>query len=341
MSLFRPLRATRIGTVAACVSGCLLAWGGWVGAADKGGATVYSLGDSKACSDYRGVPEGFGKDVHAGMKLIGGGVFEPGSTQGYPDERPSGRVSVAAFWMDRTEVTNAQFAAFVVATAYVTETEEQGGAAVFKQPAASREVQRDGDWWHYVPGANWRHPEGPGSDLTGRAHEPVVLITRKDALAYARWLGHDLPTEAEWEFAARGDGRSEQLERNASGKPVANFWQGIFPVVNTREDGYPGRSPVGCYPANGYGLYDMIGNVWEWTRDAYSGEHQGHGNGDPFASTVSSGRNLRPGAAAVIKGGSFLCSADYCVRYRASARYPQEENLGTNHVGFRTVLREN
>ncbi len=278
------------------------------------------------------------------MLPIPAGEFEPGSTQGYPEERPQGKskIKVRTFWMDRTEVTRAQFAAFVHSTAYVTEAELQGGAAVFREPASADEVTRDGDWWHYMPGASWQHPEGPDSNIHGRENEPVGLVTQKDALAYAHWLKRDLPTEAQWEWAARGNGQGEQLERDPRdkyGKPTANYWQGIFPVVNSREDGFSGSAPVGCFPVNGYGLHDMIGNVWEWTKDAFAGQYQGHGNGDPFSSLTRTGATVPRGKSMVIKGGSFLCSADYCVRYRTAARYPQEANLAAAHVGFRTVSR--
>lgn len=299
-----------------------------------------SLGSPDHCAKYSGIPAGFGSDPYAGMAAIAGGVFQPGSTEGYPEERPGGDVKVSPFWMDRTEVTNAQFGLFIKATGYVTDAERDGGAAVFKAPASATQVGRDGDWWHYMRGADWRHPEGPGSHLQGRESEPVVLVTQADAQAYAQWLGRRLPTEAQWEFAARGAGSAEQLEReprNPDGKPLANYWQGIFPFLNSREDGFASRSPVGCYPANGYGLFDVIGNVWEWTTDGFSGTEQGHGTGDAFSSVETSGGHQRRGTPMVIKGGSFLCSQDYCVRYRTAARFPQEENLGTSHVGFRTV----
>lgn len=278
----------------------------------------------------------------AGMVLIEAGRYTPGSDRGYADERPAGAVKVQAFWMDRTEVTNAQFDDFVKATGYVTDAERDGAAAVFQAPASTVDLHGDGSWWHYVRGADWRHTEGPSSSLQGREHEPVVQVTWRDAMAYARWLGRDLPTEAEWEYAARGRGQTETLDRvprDAQGHPTANFWQGVFPELNSREDGYAGRAPVGSFPPNGYGLYDMIGNVWEWTRDAYTGPRQAHGNDDPYASLAEAG-SLQPRAETmVIKGGSFLCSENYCARYRASARHPQEANLAAAHVGFRTVLR--
>lgn len=295
------------------------------------------FGSPARCQSYAGKPSDFGLAPHAGMVRIPAGEFEPGSWSGYADEAPVARVEVNSFWMDRTEVTNAQFAAFVKATGYKTEAEREGGAAVFKAPARNAAVLPN-SWWSYVHGANWRHPEGPGSSLSGRDNRPVVLVTQADARAYAAWLGRDLPTEAEWEWAARGGGSAEQVEReprSPEGRPMANYWQGLFPSVNTQQDGYAAHAPVGCFPANGYGLHDLIGNVWEWTQDPYTGARQPHGNGEP--ELVRAQRKDAP--MGVIKGGSFLCAADYCQRYRAAARHPQERTLGVSHVGFRTVAR--
>ena len=241
--------------------------------------------------------------------------------------------------MDRTEVTNAQFAAFVKATGHVTTAERQGGAAVFQVPSAEALQSRPLAWWRFVEGASWRHPEGPGSSLAGRGARPVVQVTVADALAYARWLGRDLPTEAEWEYAAKA-GRSptdvDAAPVDARGRPTANYWQGSFPLNDLAQDGHAGLAPVGCYPANTWGLYDLIGNAWELTVDEDAGPRQGHANGDP--STLRDGRGLA-GHRVVIKGGSFLCAQDYCVRYRASARESQESDLATSHVGFRTISR--
>ncbi|BCL76641.1 protein kinase [Jeongeupia sp. HS-3] len=301
---------------------------------------VMLAGAANAASCASALPSAWGKDARAGMVRIAGGSFTPGSTAGYADERPAGAVNVKPFWIDRTEVTNAQFAAFVKATAYVSDAERDGGAAVFKVPLEAELKARPYAWWTYTKGANWRHPEGPGSSLKGRDNQPVVQVTLADASAYARWLGRTLPSEVQWEFAAkagRSDAALDRAPRNKAGKPEANFWQGVFPSLNTREDGHLGRSPVGCYPANAFGVYDMIGNVWEWTRDAYTGARQPHGNGDPFASVDLASIPLEKRPPAVIKGGSFLCAANFCVRYRAAARHPQEANLPTAHVGFRTV----
>ncbi|MGE8317780.1 MAG: formylglycine-generating enzyme family protein [Comamonas sp.] len=299
------------------------------------GPQALVLGSSAQCLQYAGLPPGFGTDSKAGMVHVAGGRFVPGTIAGYPEERPRGEVSIAPFWIDRTEVTNAQFATFVAATGYRTEAEREGGAAVFE----AGDPEGPGTWWRYVRGADWRHPEGPDSSLDGRANQPVVQVTQHDAQAYATWLGRSLPTEAQWEYAARAHGRPELLDRtprDEAGHPTANYWQGPFPVQDARDDGYAGRAPVGCFAANGIGAYDLIGNVWEWTRDDYSGPRQAHGNGDPGAARPGRMQGAR---TAVIKGGSFLCSADYCVRYRAAARSPQEAQVASAHVGFRTVLQ--
>lgn len=313
----------------------------WSTATPARAATMLSpLGDLQKCSRGTGLPDGFGSDPHSGMVRVPAGRFAPGTLQGYADERPAGDVSVAAFWMDRTEVSNAQFDAFARATGYRTNAERQGGAVVFQAPARGQPVAQNA-WWKYTTGANWRHPEGPASELEGRWNQPVVHITLADAQAYARWLGHELPTEAQWEWAARGGGSPELVDReprSADGRATANYWQGVFPDLNTHEDGFIDRAPVGCFAANGYGLHDMIGNVWEWTRDVYQGQRQAHGSGEPEKVALQRNTSALP---MVIKGGSFLCAADYCVRYRAAARHPQESDLGVAHVGFRTVASAN
>jgi formylglycine-generating enzyme len=335
-------RARRLGAVAIAAAAGLVSLMfmgqslGWI-------ASPVAARPPMLCRTYSGVPQGFGTTSSAGMVRIPAGSVQLGSRDGYPDERPTGEtLHVPAFWMDRTEVTNAQFAAFVKATAYVTDAEREGAAAVFQAPRPGQSAH-EGEWWVWRKGANWRLPQGPNSEAVAQPNEPVVLVTYADALAYAHWLGHELPAEAEWEYAARGGGSGEQIgrePRDPKGRPVANYWQGIFPDMNTTEDGYAALAPVGCFPANGYGLFDMIGNVWELTRDRYSGPHQPHGNGDPTLSIRASGGAAGRGERLVIKGGSFLCSADYCVRYRATARYPQEADMATSHVGFRTILRE-
>lgn len=292
------------------------------------------LGGEAACAHYGGLPPGWGQDPHAGMARLDGGRFALGSDSGYAEERPVKEASVAAFWIDRTEVTNAQFAAFVRATGHVTDAERRGEGVVFRAPSVGESVAYGG-WWHVVRGADWRHPEGPASSLQGRDAEPVVQLTRADAQAYADWLGRALPTEAEWEYAAKAGGHAERIERgprDAQGRPVANFWQGVFPYLDAAEDGHAGRAPVGCYAANGFGLYDLIGNVWEWTAEPWSGRHQEHGTG-------AASPQREHGPLGLIKGGSFLCATDFCVRYRASARHPQELEVPASHIGFRTVAR--
>lgn len=297
------------------------------------------------CHPYNGLPNGFGKSREAGMVRVPAGTVQLGSMSGYPEERPTGQaLRVDAFLMDRTEVTNAQFAAFVKATDYVTDAEREGAAAIFQAPRLGQRTVREGEWWVWQRGANWRMPQGPAAIATLQPNEPVVLVTYADALAYAKWLGRDLPTEAEWEYAAQGAGLPEQIDReprDPKGRPMANYWQGLFPDINSTEDGFTALAPVGCFNANGLGLVDMIGNVWELTQDRYTGLHQPHGNGDPAVSIRTAGGYARRGERIVIKGGSFLCAASYCGRYRTTARHPHEADMPTSHVGFRTVLRDN
>ena len=307
-----------------------------------------------ACDAYAGLPAD--DEEKSGMTFIQGGTFQMGSEKHRPEERYVHRVEVDGFWIDRHEVTNAQFRKFVDATGYVT-LAERGldpkafpqmpkellvpGSLVFVQPAESQQGNRNAQWWRYMAGANWRQPTGPGSSIAGKDNHPVVHVAYEDALSYARWRGRDLPTEAQWEFAARGgrDGEDDWSSAfDAEGKPIANTWQGIFPVLDTKDDGYAGTAPVGCFKPNGYGLHDMIGNVWELTNDWYRPGHSRSAavnpSGPEFASLW-----LAPGQAShVIKGGSHLCAANYCSRYRPAARQPQEANISAVHVGFRTVL---
>ncbi|MEI9886264.1 MAG: formylglycine-generating enzyme family protein [Rhizomicrobium sp.] len=280
--------------------------------------------------------------AEGGMAWIPGGAFRQGDTV-YPEEGPITPARVKGFWMDRHEVTNGEFAAFVAATGYVTQAERpldprshagidadllRPGAMVFFVPQELHGMEDISQWWHFVPDANWRHPAGPGSTIAGRGAYPVVAVTRADALAYARWKHRDLPTEAEWEWAARAGnpdpGNDHDQPRDA------NTWQGVFPVLNSGDDGFVGLAPVGCYGANRYGLYDMFGNVWELTNDLYRPRH-----GEAPTEVPE-----RSGAARyVIKGGSFLCAPNYCMRYRSGAREGQEADLATSHLGFRTVSR--
>lgn len=292
-----------------------------------------ALGDRQRCNRYDGIPVGWGQDPHAGMIHLRGGSFELGSLRGYAEERPLVKTQVGAFWIDRTEVTNAQFASFVAATAYITTAQRGGGAAVFIQP---RDPVGPGDWWYLLADADWRHPDGADSSIAGRASDPVVDVSLADARAYAHWLGRSLPSEAQWEYAAKAGRDNRQADeslRDAAGRVQANIWEGRFPYRNNDGDGVAGRAPVGCFPANPDHLYDMIGNVWEWTRDIY---HAGHASRDgTTTATTASGATPY-----VIKGGSFLCAANYCARARASSRQGQEADLPTSHLGFRTVAVE-
>jgi len=257
--------------------------------------------------------------------------------------------------MDRTEVTNQEFAAFVKATGYVTVAERpvdpkyhaslpenmrQAGAVVFKMPAKLTHGDDPSQWWQYVPGANWQHPAGPASTIEKHGHFPVVHITYEDALAYAKWKGHTLPTEAQWEWAARAGAKDmpQQHDQPAS----ANTWQGIFPTANSSEDGFAGLAPVGCYGANAWGLFDMIGNVWELTADVFVANRNTANIGqgvDPDTAQKPPVFKAGTPQARVIKGGSFLCAPNYCMRYRAGSRQPQEEDLAVSHLGFRTILQ--
>ncbi len=316
-------------------------------------ATTAEIG---SCAAYAGIPTDSGET--AGMAFVAGGAFRMGSERHQPEERFTHVVRVDGFWIDRHEVTNAQFKLFANETGYVTlaergldpkaypDTDKEllvPGSVVFIQPTDAKRG-RVMQWWQYVAGANWRQPAGAGSSITGKENHPVVHIAHEDALAYARWRGRSLPTEAQWEFAARGgrDGEDDWSSAfDADGKPIANTWQGIFPVVNTSDDGYAGTAPVGCFRPNGYGLYDMIGNVWEWTNDWYRSGHSREAAVNPAGPELVSLRVAAGQAASrVIKGGSHLCASNYCSRYRPAARQSQETNLSAAHVGFRTVLNK-
>jgi len=294
---------------------------------------LWLLGGAKsarmaAAEPSRCLASSLGKGPHPGMVWVRPGTFAMGDTV-YPEEGPLRTVAVDGFWIDRTEVTNRDFAAFIAATGYVTVAErpvdaalhphlppdmQKPGAVVFIMP---NDVDGMGDisqWWQYIPGASWRRPGGPSTSIEGRDDFPVTAVALEDARAYARWKGHRLPTEAEWEWAARAANPGAPISHERPKQ--ANTWQGLFPVVNTAEDGFVGVAPVGCFAPNALGLHDMIGNLWEWTSDAYDGRRD----------------------ANVIKGGSFLCAPNYCMRYRPGARQPQEVDLATSHLGFRTVL---
>lgn len=268
------------------------------------------------------------------MVWIPAGVFQMGESDFYPEERPAREVAVAGFWIDRHPVTNEQFARFVAAGRYVTRAEQPDvlGSMVFQEPTQPA-GHREGDTpWRWTPGADWRHPRGPETTSQDLAQHPVVQVTLADALAYAAWAGGDLPTEAEWEYAARG-GRHGAIftwgnEERPNGRFMANTWQGRFPYHNTAEDGYLFSSPVGSFPANGFGLLDMAGNVWEWTSDPYTVT----GSQAPADTTTSMTHH-------VVKGGSFLCAPGSCFRYRPAARQPHPTAVGACDLGFRVVMR--
>jgi formylglycine-generating enzyme required for sulfatase activity len=299
------------------------------------------------------------------MAWIEAGVFHMGSDAHYPEEAPIHLASVDGFWIDLTPVTNREFARFAAATGYVTMAEQvpvaadypgadpallRPGSLVFRTPTHLVDPDDWRAWWTFAIGADWRHPAGPGSDLEGLADHPVVHVCYADAQAYAAWAGKSLPGEAEWEYAARGGFDRAEFswgdELAPGGVHRANTWQGLFPVENLALDGYVGTSPVTAFPPNGYGLYDMIGNVWEWTADHYADSHAAERPADCCAMTRGTGKT--PGAAGqkievprkVLKGGSHLCAPNYCRRYRPAARQAQTIDTASGHIGFRCVLRD-
>lgn len=297
------------------------------------------------------------------MVFIRGGEFLMGSADPmFADAQPVHRVRVKSFWIDATEVTNAEFERFVAATGYRTIAERPldprdfpavpasqlvPGSAVFSDPGRSVSLDAPLQWWRYVPGANWRHPEGPGSSIADRMDHPVVHIAYDDALAYAAWAGKRLPTEAEWEYAARGGLAGKEFVWGDDFGPRrqfrANTFQGRFPDDNTAEDGYAATAPVRAFASNGYGLYGVAGNVWEWVADWYSPDYyadlarQASPSIDPRGPTAGFDPEEPGVPKRVQKGGSFLCSDDYCARYRPGARGKGEPGSSANHIGFRLV----
>ncbi|MDY6982222.1 MAG: formylglycine-generating enzyme family protein [Pseudomonadota bacterium] len=279
-----------------------------------------------------------GDAQHPGMVWVAGDAFTMGTANAYPEEGPPHAAEVAGFWMDQSEVTNAQFAEFVAATGYVTLAERGiddgaggtvAGSAVFAPRIVDGQLDPYASWWQFRAGANWREPQGPGSGIAGLEQHPVVHVAWEDALAYADWKGHSLPTEEQFEYAAQ-----TSVER-FDDTYASNTWQGSFPVQNEVLDGYGGTAPVGCYTPNALGLYDLIGNVWEWTASPYYASHDFRA-ADEFPDGYDPAQPGEP--VAVVKGGSFLCAANYCARYRPQARQGQSRGLGTEHTGFRTVL---
>lgn len=288
------------------------------------------------------------------MIWIPGGSFLMGSNSFYREERPVRPASVDGFWIDTYPVTNAEFQKFVEATGYVTYSERPPnpsmypdadpqmlvpGSLVFKKPDRPVNLRNNLAWWEYKPGADWRHPQGPESSIAGCENHPVVHVAYEDAFAYAAWAGKELPTEAEWEFAARGGLEGKVYPwgdaSNPDGQFMANTWQGHFPYQNSADDGYEGTSPVDAFPANGYGLFDMVGNTWEWTSSPYGAEQE---------QQQQSCCHAKPGddksVRRVVKGGSHLCAPNYCLRYRPSARQGETVDSSTCHIGFRCVVRQ-
>ena len=293
----------------------------------------------------------------AKMVYIKGGTFAMGSDD-FQDTKPIHEVTVDGFWMDEHEVTNAQFARFVAATGYQTVAERpldpkdfpnvpldvlQPGSAVFTPPNDITGLDNHLQWWSYVAGASWRSPEGPGSSIEGRGSEPVVHIAYEDAEAFAKWAGKRLPTEAEWEFAARAGQPSSSKyywgnELKPEGEWVANVYQGDFPVQDSGEDGYIGVAPVKSFQPNAFGLYDMDGNVWEWCSDYYRPDYYANSTTHNPAGPTDSYDPMEPGAVKrVQRGGSFLCNDQYCERYIAGSRGKGEVSSGSNNLGFRCV----
>lgn len=263
------------------------------------------------------------------------GAFTMGEGARYPEEGPAIAVEVSTFDIDAHEVTNRQFAAFVAATGHVTAAERPGGGAfVFTPPAHPFEAPDPATWWRFTRGADWRHPRGPQSSVAGHANDPVVNVTFADAQAYARWAGRALPDEEQFEAAARIGVRDPGATPEIH---AANYWQGTFPVRNTGADGWIGPAPAGCFSRNPIGTYDLIGNVWEWTRSWYLPGHGAIVTGDGTPGNPSFDPRQPNARTRVIKGGSFLCAANYCARYRPAARHAQEETLAASHLGFRTV----
>ena len=303
------------------------------------------------------------------MICIPSGTYRMGSDKHYPEEKPVHRVAVDAFWIDRTPVTNRDFRKFVNATGHVTFAELKpdakdypgalahmlkAGSLVFTPPNHPVNTRDWSQWWNFKFGADWRRPYGPRSSISGLDDHPVVHVAYRDAEAYAQWAGKELPTEAEWEVAARGglDGAEFAWggEFAPGGRHMANTWQGEFPYQNLEADGYARTSPVMAFPPNGYGLYDMIGNVWEWTTDWWSTQHEGDApkaccipenpRGGPEDVSYDPCQQRIKIPRKVLKGGSHLCAPNYCRRYRPAARHAEAVDTSTSHVGFRCVIRK-
>jgi formylglycine-generating enzyme len=320
--------------------------------------SLVSTGPAAEMTDSGSVAQTSESDVvgREDMVELAGGSFRMGSERFYPEERPARVVEVGPFWIDRHPVTVRQFRRFIKATGYVTLAERAPsaedypgahaalltpGSLVFHKTAGPVALNEVRAWWSYVPGARWDRPEGPESTTYERADHPVVHIAFEDAQAYARWAGKALPTESEWEFAARGGLEDATFawgeELMPGGRPAGNWWQGEFPWQNLMIDGWERTSPVDAFPANGYGLHDMCGNVWEWTCDVFGSERAKEAR-SPCCAGCTDRAADRP--RRVVKGGSHLCSLNYCLRFRPAAREGQTMDTSTSHIGFRCVVRE-
>lgn len=352
------LRVFLISTLALFIAGC-----------QRGANTVKNqFSEDSAANCYMGsipsrfvqntdsLPYTMGED-QVRMVRVEGGVFQMGSPD-FPDAKPIHEVEVSSFYMDEHEVTNAQFQTFVDATGYVTVAERPldpkdfpgvdtsllaPGSAVFSTPDKVQGLDNPLQWWKYIPGASWKHPEGPESTIEGRKQHPVTQIAYPDAEAYARWVGKRLPTEAEWEYAAKAGKHTNEAfywgsEKKENGKWLLNIYQGDFPTHNTKEDGYETTAPVKSFPPNAYGLYDMEGNVWEWCSDFYRADYYANSPRLNPKGPWDSHDPQEPGLVKrVQRGGSFLCNDQYCERYKAGSRGKGEVNSPTNNVGFRCV----
>ncbi|MEH7889625.1 formylglycine-generating enzyme family protein [Elizabethkingia meningoseptica] len=306
-----------------------------------------------------------------GMVFIKGGEYFMGASdeRGRPDEYPRHKVKISDFYIDETEVTNAQFAEFVMATGYITTAEIKpdwnelkkqlpagtakphdsilvAASLVFKPAKEEVSLDNPAIWWEWKKGADWKHPEGPGSSIKGKENYPVIHVSWEDANAYAKWAGKRLPTEAEWEYAARGGLQDDPYpwgkEEPYEGEAKANTWDGKFPYLNTAKDHYETLAPVRSYPANAYGLYDMAGNVWEWTSDNYSSDYYREFEGktavDPQGPDKSYNPRIPGTSLKTIRGGSFMCNEAYCSGYRVSARMMSSPDTGLENLGFRCVI---
>lgn len=311
---------------------------------------------SRAAAISNAVNVSQGKNDTINMKWIQGGKFLMGADE-FPDSRPMHKITVDGFFIDEHEVTNAEFARFVIATNYKTVAERPlnpadypgvpadklvPGSAVFTPTANSVSLDNPLQWWNYVPGASWSQPEGKGSSIKGKENYPVIHVSYEDAAAYAKWAGKRLPTEAEWEYAAQGGKGNHTYywgdELKPGNKWTANIYQGSFPDKNTKEDGYAGAAPVKSFPPNSYGLYDMDGNVWEWCQDLYRPDYyQKSVAKNPQGPKDSYDPDEPNAIKRVQRGGSFLCSDDYCIRYKAGSRGKGEVSSGSNNLGFRCV----